>query len=256
MKNNYWNGLSVGYRFKPTDYELISYLREQVKGQLPAIREIIVTNKVYKKEPWNLRFQLESEKLAIDDVYMYFFVMVMPRVRGAGRGHWHASSGVNKIFDPPSGELVGETRSLVYNFTPSEDECFKSNWIMHEYRLKLPKSDNKEGYWTLCSIGKTGKSEVPVPDEVERKDRANFLPDQESIVEGQRAYNAPEGMYNEPQPAYYESYALDDMYQYMVTQSAYYQPNAAAPEGMVHMGDQNELIPPELVEALSFKPQY
>ncbi|KAK9161503.1 hypothetical protein Syun_007844 [Stephania yunnanensis] len=140
MKNNCWNGLGVGYRFKPTDYELISYLREQ------------------------------------------------------------------------------------------------------------------EGYWTLCSIGKTGKSEDPVPDEVERNDRANFRPDQESIVEGQRAYNAPEYMYNEPQPAYYESYALEHMY--MGTQSAYYQPYAAAPEGMVHMGDQNELIPPELVEALSFKPQY
>ncbi|KAK9161505.1 hypothetical protein Syun_007846 [Stephania yunnanensis] len=156
MKNNCWNGLGVGYRFKPTDYELISYLREQVKGQLPVIGEIIVTN--------------------------------------------------------------------------------------------------KEGYWTLCSIGKTGKSEDPVPDEVERNDRANFRPDQESIVEGQRAYNAPEYMYNEPQPAYYESYALEHMY--MGTQSAYYQPYAAAPEGMVHMGDQNELIPPELVEALSFKPQY
>ncbi|KAK9139409.1 hypothetical protein Scep_009090 [Stephania cephalantha] len=202
MENNYLNGLGVGYRFKPTDYELISYLREQVKGQLPAIGEIIVTNKVYKKEPWNLRFQLEWENLAIDDVYMYFFVMVTPRVRGAGRGHWHASSGVNKIFDPQSGELVGETRSLVYNFTLSEDECFKTNWIMHEYRLKTPKSGNKERYWTICSIGKTGKSKVKVPEAVERTDRDNFRPDHESIVEGQRAYNAPEGMYIGPQPAF------------------------------------------------------
>ncbi|KAK9136956.1 hypothetical protein Sjap_007550 [Stephania japonica] len=167
--------LGVGYRFIPTDYELICYLIDQVQGFLQhPISEIIESDKVYCKEPWNLRHQLERENRTIDEVHMYFFVEVFPRERRAGKGYWHASSGVNKIFDPQSGQLVGETRGLAYYYTPSKNTCLKTNWIMHEYKLINPQYGPKERYWTICKIGKTGKSKVTVPEIIEESDESFY----------------------------------------------------------------------------------
>ena len=44
----------VGFRFKPTDEELVSYyLKNKAMGKLPASR-FVVDAEVYKVEPWHL----------------------------------------------------------------------------------------------------------------------------------------------------------------------------------------------------------
>lgn len=44
----------VGFRFKPTDEELVRYyLKEKVMGRLPPSRTV-VDAEVYKVEPWHL----------------------------------------------------------------------------------------------------------------------------------------------------------------------------------------------------------
>ncbi|KAK4490123.1 hypothetical protein RD792_000780 [Penstemon davidsonii] len=149
--------LPPGFRFHPTDEELVMhYLCRKCTSQsisVPIIKEI----DLYKFDPWKLPdLALYGEK------EWYFF---SPRDRKypngsrpnrtAGSGYWKATGADKPIGNP---KAVGIKKALVF-YTGKAPKGEKTNWIMHEYRLAdVDRSARKMNHslrlddWVLCRI--------------------------------------------------------------------------------------------------------
>lgn len=148
--------LPPGFRFHPTDEELVMhYLCRRCASQ-PIAVPIIAEIDLYKFDPWDLpELALHGEK------EWYFF---SPRERkypngsrpnrAAGSGYWKAT-GADKPIGRP--KPVGIKKALVF-YAGKAPRGDKTNWIMHEYRLAdvdrsaRNKNNLKLDDWVLCRI--------------------------------------------------------------------------------------------------------
>ncbi|KAL0337755.1 UNVERIFIED_CONTAM: NAC domain containing protein 50 [Sesamum calycinum] len=135
--------LPIGYRFLPTDEELIvHYLKRKVYSQ-PLSYNNIPTVNLYQYTPENLCDVLGGD----DEEKEWYLFSPRKRISSGGTrvdrttpyGYWKASTGDKPIKH--NGEVVGYRNTLVYCKCKSPTGTVKkTNWIMHEYRLKdLPK---------------------------------------------------------------------------------------------------------------------
>ncbi|KAL7176377.1 hypothetical protein ACSBR2_029836 [Camellia fascicularis] len=147
-----------GFRFHPTDEELVMhYLCRKCASQSIAV-PIIAEIDLYKYDPWELPgLALYGEK------EWYFF---SPRDRkypngsrpnrAAGSGYWKATGADKPIGHP---KPVGIKKALVF-YAGKAPKGEKTNWIMHEYRLAdVDRSARKKcnnslrlDDWVLCRI--------------------------------------------------------------------------------------------------------
>ncbi|CBI21612.3 unnamed protein product, partial [Vitis vinifera] len=156
--------LPAGFRFHPTDEELVvHYLVRKCASQSISV-PIIAEVDLYKYDPWQLPgMALYGEK------EWYFF---SPRDRkypngsrpnrAAGSGYWKAT-GADKPIGRP--KTVGIKKALVF-YAGKAPRGVKTNWIMHEYRLaNVDRSAGKKNNlrlddWVLCRIyNKKGSAE-------------------------------------------------------------------------------------------------
>ncbi|XP_015059411.1 NAC domain-containing protein 72 [Solanum pennellii] len=153
--------LPPGFRFYPTDEELlVQYLCKKVAGHdfpLQIIGEI----DLYKFDPWVL-----PSKATFGEKEWYFF---SPRDRKypngsrpnrvAGSGYWKAT-GTDKVITS-QGRKVGIKKALVF-YVGKAPKGSKTNWIMHEYRLfessRKNNGSSKLDEWVLCRIYKKNSS--------------------------------------------------------------------------------------------------
>ncbi|KAI9093166.1 hypothetical protein K1719_027180 [Acacia pycnantha] len=152
--------LPPGFRFYPTDEELlVQYLSRQVAGHHFSL-QIIGEIDLYKFDPWVL-----PGKAIFGEKEWYFF---SPRDRKypngsrpnrvAGSGYWKAT-GTDKIITT-AGRNVGIKKALVF-YIGKAPKGTKTNWIMHEYRLldsSRKSGSTKLDDWVLCRIYKKNSS--------------------------------------------------------------------------------------------------
>lgn len=152
--------LPPGFRFYPTDEELlVQYLCRKVAGHQFSL-QIIGDVDLYKFDPWML-----PSKAMFGEKEWYFF---SPRDRKypngsrpnrvAGSGYWKAT-GTDKVI-MTEGRRVGIKKSLVF-YIGKAPKGTKTNWIMHEYRLSEPhrmSGSAKMDEWVLCRIYKKNSS--------------------------------------------------------------------------------------------------
>ncbi|GER45338.1 NAC domain protein [Striga asiatica] len=155
--------LPPGFRFHPTDEELIThYLSRKVidnSFSSVAIGEVDL-NKV---EPWDL-----PSKAKIGEKEWYFFCIRDKKYptsvrtnRATVAGYWKATGKDREIFR--SNILVGMKKTLVfYEGRPLKGT--KTNWVMHEFRLEgkhylhnVPKNDKNK--WVICKVFKKASEE-------------------------------------------------------------------------------------------------
>uniref|UniRef100_A0ACD5W2K2 Uncharacterized protein n=1 Tax=Avena sativa TaxID=4498 RepID=A0ACD5W2K2_AVESA len=173
--------LPPGFRFNPTDEELIFYyLRNRAaSAQCPA--PIIADVDVYKFDPWDLPCQA-----SYGDSEWYFF---SPRDRkypngtrpnrAAGSGYWKSAGTDKPIHDGAIGKGVGVKKALVF-YQGRAPRGNKTGWVMHEYRIaadplaaafdackpiiKCGSVSMRLDDWVLCRIyKKTGQAPPMVP---------------------------------------------------------------------------------------------
>lgn len=146
--------LPPGFRFYPTDEELlVQYLCRKVAGHQFSL-QIIAEIDLYKFDPWVL-----PSKALFGEKEWYFF---SPRDRKypngsrpnrvAGSGYWKAT-GTDKVITT-QGRKVGIKKALVF-YIGKAPKGTKTNWIMHEYRLTEPtrkSGSSKLDDWVLCRI--------------------------------------------------------------------------------------------------------
>ncbi|KAJ6854828.1 NAC domain-containing protein 87-like isoform X1 [Populus alba x Populus x berolinensis] len=149
--------LPPGFRFHPTDEEIIThYLTEKVMNGCfcaSAIGEVDLN----KCEPWDL-----PKKAKMGEKEWYFFCQRdrkyptgMRTNRATESGYWKATGKDKEIYKGKN-SLVGMKKTLVF-YKGRAPKGEKSNWVMHEYRLEgkfsyysLPKVARDE--WVVCRI--------------------------------------------------------------------------------------------------------
>ncbi|ESQ30142.1 hypothetical protein EUTSA_v10012308mg, partial [Eutrema salsugineum] len=164
--------LPPGFRFHPTDEELVIHYLKRKADSSPLPVAIIADVDLYKFDPWEL-----PEKALFGEQEWYFF---SPRDRkypngarpnrAATSGYWKAT-GTDKPVISTGGDgnkKVGVKKALVF-YSGKPPKGVKSDWIMHEYRL----TDNKPSLrcdfgnkknslrlddWVLCRIYKKNNS--------------------------------------------------------------------------------------------------
>lgn len=155
------SNLPPGFRFHPTDEELIMcYLKNQATSR-PCPVSIIPEVDIYKFDPWEL-----PEKTEFGENEWYFFTPrdrkypngVRPN-RAAVSGYWKATGTDKSIYS--GSKYVGIKKALVF-YKGKPPKGIKTDWIMHEYRLSeslsQPNKHNNGSMrlddWVLCRIYK------------------------------------------------------------------------------------------------------
>ncbi|XP_042500999.1 protein CUP-SHAPED COTYLEDON 2-like isoform X2 [Macadamia integrifolia] len=129
--------LPPGFRFHPTDEELITYylVKKVLDGSFTgrAIAEVDLN----KCEPWEL-----PEKAKMGEKEWYFFSLRDRKYptglrtnRATEAGYWKATGKDREIYSSKTSALVGMKKTLVF-YRGRAPKGEKSNWVMHEYRLE------------------------------------------------------------------------------------------------------------------------
>ncbi|CAJ1971316.1 unnamed protein product [Sphenostylis stenocarpa] len=154
-----------GFRFHPTDEELVGFYLTRKVEKKPLRIELIKQIDIYKYDPWDL-----PKASSVGEKEWYFFCIRGRKYRNSirpnrvtGSGFWKAT-GIDKpiysVKEPH--ECIGLKKSLVY-YRGSAGKGTKTDWMMHEFRLPpngnstinpTPDHLQEAEVWTLCRIFK------------------------------------------------------------------------------------------------------
>ncbi|XP_043717097.1 NAC domain-containing protein 100 [Telopea speciosissima] len=160
------DNLPPGFRFHPTDEELITYYLTRKVSDVHFSSRAITDVDLNKCEPWDL-----PGKATMGEKEWYFFSLRDRKYptglrtnRATDAGHWKTTGKDKEIFH--SGVLVGLKKTLVF-YKGRAPKGEKSNWVMHEYRLETQfayKATKEE--WVVCRVfqkSSTGKKPLSDP---------------------------------------------------------------------------------------------
>ncbi|XP_024539264.1 protein FEZ isoform X1 [Selaginella moellendorffii] len=177
-----------GFRFHPTDEELLTFYLHRKVEHKPLAIEVITQLDIYKFDPWELpgkdhpRILIESSRSARYQLWIssvsagasstgcgeqasYFFCPRDRKYRNSSRpnrvtsgGFWKAT-GTDRVVHSakPGHKCIGLKKSLVF-YKGRAARPVKTDWMMHEFRM--PQLSNKDIFqprgpeecWTVCKV--------------------------------------------------------------------------------------------------------
>ncbi|CAI8587881.1 unnamed protein product [Vicia faba] len=159
-----------GFRFHPTDEELVGFYLKRKVQQRPLSIELIKQLDIYKYDPWDLpKFASSGEK------EWYFYCPRDRKYRNSARpnrvtgaGFWKATGTDRPIYSSEGSKCIGLKKSLVF-YKGRAAKGLKTDWMMHEFRLPSlvdPLSSKKyfdktipaNESWAICRIFKKTNS--------------------------------------------------------------------------------------------------
>jgi hypothetical protein len=134
--DNKVDDLMPGFRFHPTDEELVGfYLKRKIQQKSLPI-ELIKQVDIYKYDPWDLPKELASS----GEKEWYFYCPRDRKYRNSSRpnrvtraGFWKAT-GTDRPIYSSNGKCIGLKKSLVF-YKGRAAKGTKTDWMMHEFRL-------------------------------------------------------------------------------------------------------------------------
>ncbi|AES90959.1 putative transcription factor NAM family [Medicago truncatula] len=186
---NTFSHVPPGFRFHPTDEELVDYyLRKKVSSKKIDL-DVIKDVDLYKIEPWDLQ---ELCKIGSDEQNDWYFFSHKDKKyptgtrtnRATKAGFWKATGRDKAIYSKQF--LVGMRKTLVF-YKGRAPNGQKSDWIMHEYRLETNQNGiSQEEGWVVCRVFKKRMTTVQKMNEYDQSpcnwydDQVSFMPDLES----------------------------------------------------------------------------
>ncbi|KAI3516437.1 hypothetical protein L1887_15352 [Cichorium endivia] len=160
-----------GFRFHPTDEELVGFYLKRKIQQRPLSIELIKQLDIYKHDPWDL------PKLAMTGEKEWYFYCPRDRKyrnsarpnRVTGAGFWKATGTDRPIYASEGSKCIGLKKSLVF-YKGRAAKGIKTDWMMHEFRLPsltdhtapskrfLEKTIPANDSWAICRIFKKASS--------------------------------------------------------------------------------------------------
>ncbi|XP_054816289.1 protein SOMBRERO-like isoform X2 [Prosopis cineraria] len=146
-----------GFRFHPTDEELLYYyLRKKVSFEaidLDVIREVDLN----KLEPWDLKEKCRIGSGPQNEWYFFShkdkkYPTGTRTNRATTAGFWKAT-GRDKAIYLSNSKRIGMRKTLVF-YTGRAPHGQKTDWIMHEYRLDQDDAELQEDGWVVCRVFK------------------------------------------------------------------------------------------------------
>ncbi|KAE8673925.1 NAC domain-containing protein 53 [Hibiscus syriacus] len=145
------NSLPPGFRFHPTDVELVMYyLKRKVMGKKISFSAIAEVD-IYKYAPWGLP---DLSCLKTGDLKWFFYCPVEKKGtrfnRATTDGYWK-TTGRDRLVKQ-NREAVGSIKTLVFH-RGKAPRGERTDWLIHEYRLK----EKDDGYVLCVLFNKDGK---------------------------------------------------------------------------------------------------
>ncbi|XXG77583.1 hypothetical protein AAC387_Pa08g1710 [Persea americana] len=163
-----FESLPLGFRFRPTDEELVNhYLRRKINGRRSDF-EVIPEVDVCKCEPWDLP---GKSVIQTNDPEWFFF---SPRDRkypngqrsnrATEAGYWKATGKDRVIKAKSPGSIVIGTKKTLVFYRGRAPSGVRTYWVMHEYR-----ATENEGGFVLCRLFRKHEESANSPnyDEVD-----------------------------------------------------------------------------------------
>ncbi|XP_051119496.1 NAC domain-containing protein 7-like isoform X2 [Andrographis paniculata] len=197
---NSFTHVPPGFRFHPTDEELVNYyLRKKIASKridLDVIKDI----DLYKIEPWDLQ---ELCRIGSEEQNEWYFFSHKDKKyptgtrtnRATKAGFWKAT-GRDKAIYTKHNSLVGMRKTLVF-YQGRAPNGQKSDWIMHEYRLESNENGTPQAKgWVVCRVFKKKLPSTQRDGEHDSlcwyDDHVTFMPD----IDSQARISPNSGMYN------------------------------------------------------------
>ncbi|TYI16068.1 hypothetical protein ES332_A08G229300v1 [Gossypium tomentosum] len=127
-----------GFRFHPTDEELIEYLQIKTFNRDSLVQVIAEIPDICESEPWELPVLQTGDRL------WYFMYPPKYKYRNSKlvsrttlEGYWKITGKARKIINSETGMEIGNKKTLLFYKGQCNDKI-KNNtcWVMHEYELK------------------------------------------------------------------------------------------------------------------------
>lgn len=154
---NTFSHVPPGFRFHPTDEELVDYyLRKKIASRRIDL-DVIKDVDLYKIEPWDLE---EICRIGTEEQNEWYFFSHKDKKyptgtrtnRATAAGFWKATGRDKSIYSKHN--LIGMRKTLVF-YKGRAPNGQKSDWIMHEYRLETDENGTpQEEGWVVCRVFK------------------------------------------------------------------------------------------------------
>ncbi|KAM7480187.1 hypothetical protein LguiA_028400 [Lonicera macranthoides] len=149
--------LPPGFRFQPTDEEIVfQYLTRKIFS-FPLPASIIPEINISQYNPWDLPGEWEEDRYFFNYKKEGNYKNESRSNRASGCGYWKATGLDKKIITSPRKKqdeiIMGMRKTFV--FYKGKNGC-RTNWMMHEYRLLRAQNAQSSwiemGSWVLCHI--------------------------------------------------------------------------------------------------------
>ncbi|KAJ7958613.1 NAC domain containing protein [Quillaja saponaria] len=146
--------LPLGFRFHPTDEELITYYLINKISDASFTGRAIGDVDLNKCDPWEL-----PGKAKMGEKEWYFFSLRDRKYptgvrtnRATNTGYWKTTGKDKDILNTVTSDLVGMKKTLVF-YKGRAPRGQKTNWVMHEYRTHSKSTlRNTKDDWVVCRV--------------------------------------------------------------------------------------------------------
>ncbi|KAE9618354.1 putative transcription factor NAM family [Lupinus albus] len=142
-----------GFRFHPTEEELVGYYLKRKINSLKIDLDVIVEIDLYKIEPWDIQDRCKQGYEEQNEWYFFShkdkkYPTGTRTNRATAAGFWKATGRDKAVMS--KNRIIGMRKTLVF-YEGRAPNGGKTDWIMHEYRYQTSEhAPPQEEGWVVC----------------------------------------------------------------------------------------------------------